>query len=494
MVFRRSFLTLGLLTMTSGFALSAHAQGGANPALSFHPAKGWAASSSGDACAISSEYNNGFAVNFNGSGGSVRTLGVDFMQNIFEPGKVYNVGFRIPGQPPNKFSARAENASTLDINVDNGTDLASALNTASAFDLNVEGNDFRFLMAGYAGGAKTFNDCLAAGKPAPHVDQLAAAPVDGAAPPPPPVDPNTSTEAKANIVPVQEIFPEDSANTDAPFIPPSRERLSEKINRKIQDNPEIVSIGNTSPAIMPPAEPAPLMQVKADPVEAPVAPPEQVSEKEKTAPVLKDDLKDVENLAQAQEPDPVISPPAVTFHKTPPVAIKREKIEQKSDLTSFAETEPSANEPFAGTPALERPRVDPEMLRKISDLEHQVQTLKKENDDLNRDFSSTVHETKTERMSISSENWNLERATMRYNEAEREIKRLGQLLQQERAQCSMEKQDLEAQLFDPQVTSTQQLAKLGDLERKLTEAKENMERQRQQYDERIRILEGQKAQ
>ena len=98
-----------------------------------------------------------------------------------------------------------------------------------------------------------------------------------------------------------------------------------------------------------------------------------------------------------------------------------------------------------------------------------------------------------ESASIESQNWNLEKATMAYDESERELKRLGQQLQQERAQCAVQKQDLEAQLFDPQLTSQKQLAHLADMEQKLADAQHQIDVQRVRYEAQIKLLESRTA-
>lgn len=120
-----------------------------------------------------------------------------------------------------------------------------------------------------------------------------------------------------------------------------------------------------------------------------------------------------------------------------------------------------------------------------------VSKLKNENASLKNELQSALDEQRSEQLSISAENWDLERATARYNEAELQIKTLGQKLQRERTQCTMEKKELETMLFDPQVTSTQQQAKLAELEEQLMNAQKELDLQRVRYDERIKVLESQ---
>lgn len=110
---------------------------------------------------------------------------------------------------------------------------------------------------------------------------------------------------------------------------------------------------------------------------------------------------------------------------------------------------------------------DREKLARLSALETEVEILRAENAALNTELENSLDPAAQERISIAKDNWNLEKATRRYNEAERQIKRLGQQLRKERAAFELERQELEALLFDPQLTEQAQLARLLKLEREL---------------------------
>ncbi len=94
---------------------------------------------------------------------------------------------------------------------------------------------------------------------------------------------------------------------------------------------------------------------------------------------------------------------------------------------------------------------------------------------------------------MESGDWNLEKATMRYQEADRQLKQLGQKLQQERAQCRVEKKELETMLFDPQLTSENQLAKLASLEEQLAEAKMKLQDRERYFQEQLKVLKAQQG-
>lgn len=131
------------------------------------------------------------------------------------------------------------------------------------------------------------------------------------------------------------------------------------------------------------------------------------------------------------------------------------------------------------------------MRSKVTELEERVQTLLRENKLLDEELKTTLKDAAKERMAVSSDNWNLEKATMKFNEAERQVMRLGRQLQTQRAQCQNEKAQLEHMLFDPKLTEQQQLAELASLEAELDRAKTDLYRQQRQYEERIKLLEEQ---
>jgi chromosome segregation ATPase len=165
---------------------------------------------------------------------------------------------------------------------------------------------------------------------------------------------------------------------------------------------------------------------------------------------------------------------------SPPMKVNRETIIANADIRAL-----DAQSPAAGNVT------NQVMLDKITELEGMVDKLKAENIALNDEVRASVDASKEEKLNITSDNWNLEQATIRFNESERQVKRLGQELQMERARCSGEKKDLEAMLFDPQVTDQQQLARLSQLESELAAAKAEVEDQRARYEAQIKLLQGQ---
>jgi hypothetical protein len=288
-----------------------------------------------------------------------------------------------------------------------------------------------------------------------------AAPAQEQDPAKPAITPQDAPEKLAEKQPMPQPGTPAQIGSSAPgFVPKNAaltpEKLAAMAAQQTQTQTESVSSSPSSPAA-----PAPeVIATKDDILPAQTTPPEALPE---------------EPLA------PIVAPAESERFSTPEAKITKQTYRAEADFTG------AGIETAAGGAALginDKAR--------LAELESLVQKLKAENVALNHELKSTVDASEEERLSIASDNWNLEQATMRFNEAERQIKRLGQELQQERAKCEAEKKDLEASLFDPQITGQEQLAKLAKLEQELTQVKQDMDAQRLRYEEQIRILSAQK--
>jgi hypothetical protein len=92
---------------------------------------------------------------------------------------------------------------------------------------------------------------------------------------------------------------------------------------------------------------------------------------------------------------------------------------------------------------------------------------------------------------VGGADWTLEEMAARYEESERQAKRLGEKLARERLACAREKEEIEALLFDPVVAEQRQIAQLADLERQLAAVREEAARERARYEAKILMMEKQ---
>src|SRR5690606_7349484 len=92
-------------------------------------------------------------------------------------------------------------------------------------------------------------------------------------------------------------------------------------------------------------------------------------------------------------------------------------------------------------------------LKTIADLEVKLEAMQKDNIALSQELNDLKTKQEDSRLSLVSGNWDLEQATKRFNEAERENKRMGRELEQARMSCNLEKAKIEQMLFDPAVAN-----------------------------------------
>ena len=113
-------------------------------------------------------------------------------------------------------------------------------------------------------------------------------------------------------------------------------------------------------------------------------------------------------------------------------------------------------------------------LSKIKEYEKKYEAAQADNLALSKEIEELRRMQEDTRLSSVAGDWDLEKATKRYNEAEREIKRLGLLLEQQRMAHRQEKTELEQMLFDPAVTESEQRRRLTELELQLAEAEKQL--------------------
>ncbi len=114
------------------------------------------------------------------------------------------------------------------------------------------------------------------------------------------------------------------------------------------------------------------------------------------------------------------------------------------------------------------------LVKKVHAFEGDLKIAQRENERLT---------TEMERMRLAIENgqlaalpgdWDTVQATKRYHESQREIRRLGAALEQEKVMCEQEKKDIEQMLFDPELASGAQIYLINSMETKLKESEQKV--------------------
>ncbi len=510
-----SFMAVCLATT----AIASYSVRADEPELAFHPKSKWTIEYIGESktetlrsCAISNQLNNGYILQLAGTPKGFTNLNIDFRQGSFEKNVKYEVHYSVPGLIDKTIPTKAFKNSLLVSDLRKEQKFSDALQTASVLDIKIRDTEFRVYMTGFQAAMEEYSACItppetlasSASIVEEHTikeDIIPRQPeaVEGALAPAPPLD----LSAMDSPVPMpSQAAMDEEISAPAQILSPElteRERYTEKLAKQMQEAEKQMD-GPPAPVhadIMTPPPPEPVQQKPEIIIKTP--------EKESAAPAPEEKEAQVETIKESgaiykieksktivadftqpeEKPDPIEAEPTQTLAEeaTPPTPAPITPVTDHSEIEAVSA---SVAEPASGDYRNEDFIL---MRNKISELEDQVEVLMKKNTLLDEELKISLQDAEKERMTVSSDNWNLEKATMKFNEAERQIMRLGRQLQTSRAQCEQEKAGLENMLFDPSLTNQQQLSSLASLEADLDAAQSELYRQQRQYEERIKILE-----
>jgi hypothetical protein len=151
--------------------------------------------------------------------------------------------------------------------------------------------------------------------------------------------------------------------------------------------------------------------------------------------------------------------------------IQIENKDLKKELAQLKETTKSDANPNTSQ------TVDDEVIKLRTELRQligQSDVLKTENSALKSQIASLQSDIEGKQITASGGNWDLEQSTRRYQESQREIVRLGALLQAQNTKCASEKKDIEYMLFDPAIADKAQISMLNSLEDQIKEKNEKL--------------------
>ncbi|MBI1327093.1 MAG: hypothetical protein GC136_05580 [Alphaproteobacteria bacterium] len=202
---------------------------------------------------------------------------------------------------------------------------------------------------------------------------------------------------------------------------------------------------------------------------------------------LNSKLKSLEtnNAKLVSAPAPSCPPQAQTAKVDPQMQARIKALEAENDdltkrlLDTDARLAKAMSENSAKVSAVAADNAP--MRKELLELRGQLRSLQDENARL-REMGSVINASAEPapggamgNMPLADTNWNLEKATGRYQQAEREVKRLGLLVEEERLKCKSQKRDIENLLFDPAISNNAQMSALNKLERKLAQSNDRVE-------------------
>lgn len=459
-------------------------------------------------CVIRNEFNNGYVIQISGHAKGFSNINIDFRQNVFQKGFKYEAKYSVPGISSALVPTKAFKESLLVSDLRKQQDFFNDVLSAGAVDVQIRDNSFRLYMTGLSAAMKNFTACLT---------------------------PDDVIMADAEATPPQsENAVEPPAGDDAEYVPGKGVDLavgtvaqnlvaggeSQDVDdaRGVISAPSAMTVAQQAAVITATAQVKSVAGVALAHVENDSKPQAQIVQAPAPRvdiPEIIDDITAMNEKLEAKSGliDPTESQDTgqeaekvTRVAKSPKPVFTREKIvhERVADFTKprvsgGVKTAALTPETDIDRAAIQSASLQPASgvaqeqhsatAKKIQLMEEKIEQLTRENEMLDEELQDVLDGVKSERLSVSSDNWNLEKATIKFDEAERQIMRLGRQLQSHRAACDAEKAELERMLFDPTLTNQQQIAKLTELENSLVEAKNDLIRQQQRYEERIRLLE-----
>lgn len=130
----------------------------------------------------------------------------------------------------------------------------------------------------------------------------------------------------------------------------------------------------------------------------------------------------------------------------------------------------------------------------VSSLRSELGGVSRENEELQNALAKSQNTIQaaagTEDMEgcLASNNWDLERATRRYQEAQREIERLGQKLRQQSERYEAEIRSVETQLFSPALASDAQNDRFVEMRKRLMRVSDELKKERVMSKRRVSML------
>ena len=107
--------------------------------------------------------------------------------------------------------------------------------------------------------------------------------------------------------------------------------------------------------------------------------------------------------------------------------------------------------------------------KEIRTLRTQIDTTNAEKIAIQNQLSKLQKDSDGAQIKMAGGSWDLEQATRRYQESQREIQRLGAQIQTQQAKCTAEKKEIEYMLFDPAIAKSSQISMLNSLEDQMAE-------------------------
>lgn len=417
-------------------------------------------------CTLTRAFSQGVVLTIGRNMRAETSLALDFRKDSFAPDKTYTIAMNAGPGARRAFEARPASPSALVISTGKDESLYAGIRKNGKLDVSISGSVYSFNIDGLGEAMDRLSACT---------DSVEQAMNSSSEKKPEAAKPETKTVAAVSKPVVEPssaaLKKPESSGADIVALREENRRLSETLEkeRRAYENKSVS--GENGNALIELREKVALLEKENKNLKDRSGKAESTEKEEK----ISEDLATLraENVrlrkALADEKSARIDVPEAVSPKA--FAALRQKYE---DLK--AENDRLRDRPDSLASAqTDIPLPTPEDISQTRILEEKLASAQKRVDDLAKEASRLRTEKEKLLLDSSGNDWDAEEATRRYNEADREARRLSVLLDQTKSQCMEEKTKLEAMLFDPAVTSKAQIAHLAKLEEGLQKAKKDMD-------------------
>lgn len=493
----KSSLTLAAVLGCSALVVPALAQAATAAKTSWAVSR-VASISQGSYCTMAQKYDDATVLTLAKNTKGEYSLAVDFQEARFKDGEKQKVSLRAQGGAAQTYSVTPQSDKTAVIGIGKDESLVKQLASGEVLSIEISGKTFDYALSQFAAGQSEMGNCIEAlagskdkaaelassaktgvSSPdaqvkrqvavvkSPEMNAAAADSVSGpsvegllAAKPTPsemvaavsseateviPVAPKVETKAsKAKSEPVI-VAAKDDTKTMGEISNLKEENA--RLSRAMDDQRQALQAQNQQSSGQEAAV-AELRQKLAD----------QQAQNEK----LKTDLSAQSSVAAK---DKVKSQATSQTTQQTLEALQAENATLKNQIQIYAKN--AAAQPAVAAAAVAES--DDKLHLEIRALRTQIEQAQTEKLALQDQLEKARQASDSKQMKVADGNWDLEQATRRYQESQREIQRLGVMLQTKDAQCTTEKKEIEAKLFDPAIAKSSQVAMLNSLEDQVSE-------------------------
>ncbi len=538
------FLTFGLMATTS-LVQPIHSARAAADAQT-----GWAinrvvSAASGSYCTMAQKYSDNTVMTLAKNQAGEYSLALDFTKSYFPDAKPTTVSLRPAGANAQTFNVTPQTDRVVVIGLGKNDSFVKALKSSGKLDFEVGGQTHTFTTNKFSTGVEELSTCLASMKPAaaPTTETASDKPIDkpaaktltakkpaevvAAANAPindQVIDLKTeNAQLKQAMAQERQTYENQQSSSQAALA----EELQEKLRLLQQENDSLRAQKNAGPqTVVDPKTAEDLAKAKSELAAAQSlnqtlqsqssqiaqqqkingASAQQLGELQKQNEDLKAQIASLQSKAAIVAPAPM---PIPTTQRIDQTALK-ENAELKQQLAALQEQ--VKNTPVSQKPSPEEMKVisslqvenanlkqqlsaaasKPQQAEVSSDtvqmLKNKLELAQTENQSLKKQIDAVQSDADGKLKVASSNNWDLEQATTRYQESQREIRRLGTLVDTQKTQCSQQKKEIEAMLFDPAVSDKAQQEKFHSMEDQIAQLQAQI-KQPQQDEAKVAELE-----